>query len=1003
MDLLRDSEFPPDLSPLAWVQEELRRSLEAVHKALRRTLRDGDARLSALSALGGEVTPSQPLQQAAAQLHQVAGVLALVGLPAGAALLRAAEVAVERLALNPTSVDLAGVETIERADFALLSLMARMLAGNKSSTLALFPAYRELQAFNGVERIHPADLWQYDWQWRDLPADASAVAVPAESVRASFEAALLKVMRTPTAANARALSDLCAALAAGLNPPNSRILWQLAAAVFEAQAEGLLDADAYVKRLGSRLLSQLRVLGQGDAGLAGNGERLAQDLLFFCAQSSPAPAGLPLPRLRAVWSRYNLGEDSRGDYEDESLGKIDPSWVSQARRRVLQAKESWSSAAEGETHRLAGLDEQFAALAESLERLFPSGEVLGQTLQRAVVATVRSAKPPPPPLAMEVATSMLYVEAALDDAAFDQPEQAERVKRLAQRIEAVAHGEPPEPLEDWMEELYRRVSDRQTLGSVVHELRASLSEIERQADEYFRTPSQRQLLIPVPGQLQAMRGVLTVLGLDQAALACLRMRDEIDELANTEIDPERSGPRELFERLANNLGALGFLIDMLSVQPALAKRMFHFDAASGRLDAVMGRHSNASPLPPASEPVPLDMPAAAFEAAQDAQDTASAVDAPPLERAVEAAPVFASAPAAAAAPVASVLVDPEMQEIFLEEATEVLANARRALELLNQNGSDREQLTTLRRAFHTLKGSSRMVGFDAYGEGAWACEQLFNARLAEAAPAADSALLNFSTQALDYLAAWCEQIAGRAGGEFSPEPLRRSADSLRLQGQFLPLEGAGAASPTALEPADGPLLEIVEAAAEPIEVAEVIELDGLDGLDGLSDLPVATLEPAAAPESLEPLATLEFLQLPESTEPAGAPLLASPAEAAVDSQFDLHFALTELQPDVGATASGAALVPESLPEPAFELHLDLDETAPAADAAAEVEPMLELGEVSEGPELLLPASAPADLGEPAAEGLAEAIAQADAAELADEAIDFGEALAAEIAQEAAQV
>ena len=119
---------------------------------------------------------------------------------------------------------------------------------------------------------------------------------------------------------------------------------------------------------------------------------------------------------------------------------------------------------------------------------------------------------------MEVATSLLYVEAALDDAAFDQPEQGARVDRLARRLENVAHGEAPEALEAWMEDLYRRVSDRQTLGSVVHELRASLSEIEREADEYFRTPARRELLIPVPGQLQAMRGVLTVLGLDQAAL-----------------------------------------------------------------------------------------------------------------------------------------------------------------------------------------------------------------------------------------------------------------------------------------------------------------------------------------------------------------------------------------------------------------------------------------------------------------------------------------------------
>jgi len=943
MDLSRDSEFPPDLSPLAWVQEELRRSLEAVHKTLRRLLRDGDSRLSALSTLGGlggEAPASQPLQAAAAQLHQVAGVLQLVGLPAGAMVLRAAEAAVERLAQNPAQVDLSSVETIERANFALLSYVARLLAGNKSSTLALFPSYRELQSFNGAERIHPADLWQFEWRWRELPLDPTTRAMPAEAVRAPFEATLLKAMResvaSAQAAHAGALSDLCASLAAGLSQPRSQTLWRLAAAVFEAQALGLLSVDAFVKRLGSRLLSQLRAVGQGDAGVS---ERLAQDLLFFCAQSRlPAP-GQMAARLLAVRQAYGLGEDSGGDYEDETLGRIDPAWVAQARRRVAAAKESWSSAAEGETHRLAGLDEQFAAVAESLERLFPSGEVLGRTLQRAVVATLRSGKAPSASLAMEVATSMLYVEAALDDAAFDQPEQAERVKRLASRVEAVAHGEAPEPLEAWMEDLYRRVSDRQTLGSVVHELRASLSEIEREADEYFRDPSQRQLLIPVPGQFSAMRGVLTVLGLDQAALACLRMRDEVDELANTEIDPERSGPRELFERLANNLGALGFLIDMLSVQPQLAKRMFRFDANTGRLDPVMGRRSDASPVPPITQTAALDSAPMLLDL-PEVVETPDLVDVPelptlaaePLPLAMpelpsldlsDAAPAAvaesvvvaaAAVPAPAPALVSVPEVDPEMQEIFLEEATEVLATARGALAALQQDSTDREQLTTLRRAFHTLKGSSRMVGLEAFGEGAWACEQLYNARLGDATPTADAALLRFSNEALDYLGQWCEQIAGRQGGHFLPDPLRRSADALRLQGEVLALDWHAAESdselaPLAHAPAVTETVEIVEA----IAVAEVIETPAEAPIEEPIQAPIDV------PLSVE-LESLDDLGLPEVSEPAAEPLDAEP------------FVLELSEEPLPVAEVQSEDIAFELPE--FELKLDLGETSEPAEPVA---------------------------------------------------------------------
>jgi hypothetical protein len=62
------------------------------------------------------------------------------------------------------------------------------------------------------------------------------------------------------------------------------------------------------------------------------------------------------------------------------------------------------------------------------------------------------------------------------------------------------------------------------------------------------------------------------------------------------------------------------------------------------------------------------------------------------------------------------------------------------------------ELTTVRRAFHTLKGSSRMVGLRDYGEAAWACEQLYNARLAQS-PRMDDDLAAFTRDALQHLAA----------------------------------------------------------------------------------------------------------------------------------------------------------------------------------------------------------------------------------------------------------
>jgi chemosensory pili system protein ChpA (sensor histidine kinase/response regulator) len=78
--------------------------------------------------------------------------------------------------------------------------------------------------------------------------------------------------------------------------------------------------------------------------------------------------------------------------------------------------------------------------------------------------------------------------------------------------------------------------------------------------------------------------------------------------------------------------------------------------------------------------------------------------------------------------------DDELLSIFLEEAREVVDNGLQALQALADEPGNLSEQTTLRRAFHTLKGSSRMVGLDEFGEAGWAMEQMLNAWLAEQRP-----------------------------------------------------------------------------------------------------------------------------------------------------------------------------------------------------------------------------------------------------------------------------
>ena len=80
------------------------------------------------------------------------------------------------------------------------------------------------------------------------------------------------------------------------------------------------------------------------------------------------------------------------------------------------------------------------------------------------------------------------------------------------------------------------------------------------------------------------------------------------------------------------------------------------------------------------------------------------------------------------------LIDDEILEIFVEEAGEVLDTIHEYLPMLLRQHDDRSALAEVRRAFHTLKGSGRMVGANVLGEMAWSVENMLNRVLDDTVP-----------------------------------------------------------------------------------------------------------------------------------------------------------------------------------------------------------------------------------------------------------------------------
>jgi chemosensory pili system protein ChpA (sensor histidine kinase/response regulator) len=963
---------------LAWVADELRRTLENAHKALRRQVRETEAVPQGTEIDGAA---SAALQQARALFHQGAGALDMVGQAEGARMLRASEQAVVRLTQRVRQLDGSAVAVIERSSFALLDYLRRRLSGKDVSPLALFPQYREVQTLAGADRIHPADLWQAESQWQgsQLAEQAQALAkgsagthvMPLKAdadTRGRMEQCMLALLRGPVGPAATQMSQLFAGLAAGTSGKLAGI-WSVAAGFFEAQAQGRLAADVYSKRLTSRLLAQVRLAERGQADVS---DRLTQDLLFFCARALPGDDA-KAPRLAAVRKSFALEGQDAVDYEHEALGRYDPALIPLARRRVEALKESWSAATAGQSGLAASLREQATLVADSVRKLHPEGEHMARALDAAVTQVADGSTVPSPGLAMEVATSLLCLDAALDDADIADASFGTRIHQLAERIDLARQGRTPGPIEPWMEELYRRASDRQTMGSVVQELRSSLADVEGQLDKFNRNPAERELLIPVPARLSAMRGVLSVLGLDQAGHAVMRMRDEVDSVLAQSSQDDPTAARTLSDqavgRLAANVGALGFLIDLLGVQPQLAKSLFRFDAESGRLETVMGRTEEqprvdtdapaaAAPAAPGESELMEQVQSLAQAAGDDgeskadlmhkleelaqqavASDEKGIADAAKAARSAlarsddnadtasvrqELAQAMSDFAAPPPAPVAATAVvsatataeDDEMLEVFFEEAEEVILGARESLAKLAEDPQHFESISTVRRAFHTLKGSSRMVGLRDFGDAAWSCEQLYNARLADPVIEVDPALREFSLDVLAQLETWVQALTARDAAGFHSAPIVQAANALRdgVDPDAAPVRAPAPRSDAPVE-ATAVLRPVVspEVAFEPaVEHEEAQDTQILDDFvatasGGLDELP----QPGAA-HAGEPAFTLD---LPTD----------EPAERAAEAVEDHSNDATVVTPIAASTAAGNDF---SIDLGALDAPTPVEETAP---------------------------------------------------------------------------
>ena len=218
----------------------------------------------------------------------------------------------------------------------------------------------------------------------------------------------------------------------------------------------------------------------------------------------------------------------------------------------------------------------------------------------------------------------------------------------------------------------------------------------------------------------------------------------------------------------------------------------------------------------------------------------------------------------------------------------------------------------MRRAFHTLKGSSRMVGLNEFGEAAWSMEQLLNSWLAEQKPASPE-LVSLSGKAMTGFGRWVEDIAAGTDVMWSAQAFREAADALRIEQQLIVLRFPGSVD-------DATITAAVDTSANEVPLSESLEWPEFQNTDVFHEV-------AEAPDSVHPeFVSAEAFDL-EATQGFAIAADAAPVSAlTVDitdlDRVDFEFSVASSEPDFAPTKIVIADEDIFAPAPLDAVHLE---------------------------------------------------------------------------------
>src|SRR5690348_6061086 len=720
-----------DFSTLGWIKPQIDQLLSEARQALEAYAEDPeDAHL---------------MQSCVGLLHQVLGTLRMVELYGAAAL----DQEMEQLAQSVLDGKVADRDeafgALMRGLVQLPDYLDLIESGHKDIPIVLLPLLNELRDARGAEAVDQRVLFHPDID-RPLPPEGAGarVAYPfadlrarTTQVRARFQVQLLAWTqgKQPNFADMRDCMD---ELRAACHAEAARRLWWVAGGVLEALQQGRLDHHlASLRQQFGQLDRTIRHMQDQGEEVCGDEDarELVRGLLFSVAHATPGPG-----RTEAIAQCFALDrmvpsaeelERARAAMSGRNRALLDT--VAKAvREDLLRVKE-------GLDIFLRRDDRSPQQLAPQVETLHRVGDTLGMLGlesparmigdQRKVIADVIDGKcEAKPEIILDVASALLYVDASLD----------EHIEFLGATNSA--------------DDVLPSSEARKIMRTLMREAGANLGRVKEHITAFIESSWSHAQLADVPKLLAEVSGALRILNLERPA----ELVDGIDRYIGNELIADGKVPTvDDMDTLADAMASVEYYLEIGRDSSASDNRIL--DAAQHSLEKLQywplpARRDPAEPAiaekttaamePVAVTPAPIapigkgvpnavDIPVAAANDTEAAQAGYAMPGVGPGQWVDVEEEVLEPAEADGAAPVDTAFqdaagIDEEIREVFVEEVGEEIANINVNLPAWKANPDDLDTLKNVRRSFHTLKGSGRLVGAAALGEFSWKIENMLN-------------------------------------------------------------------------------------------------------------------------------------------------------------------------------------------------------------------------------------------------------------------------------------